>query len=172
MAFNINVFNSCKFLAITATRYDGNSTSADIKITNFDPDTPGEYVAALNYDTATGRGRINVPTSNLSVPDGGVYKVCIIENGEEKACKPLLLKCNIDCCLVKLTNELLDCSCDCPKCASAMARAQKIFLLLQSAQSAVEIAASDISNTGYYQDILEKYKKAKEICDTSCGCDC
>ena len=53
-----------------------------------------------------------------------------------------------------------------------MAKAQKIFLLLQSAQSAVEIAGTDVNNTGYHRDILDKYNKAKEICDNSCGCDC
>ena len=56
--------------------------------------------------------------------------------------------------------------------AKTMAKAQKVFLLLQSAQSAVEIASTDVNNTGYYKDILAKYNKAKEICDNSCGCDC
>ena len=66
MALYINVFNSCKFLAITATRYDDSATSADIKITNVDGDSPGEYTAAMNYDTGTGRGKINIPTNTLN----------------------------------------------------------------------------------------------------------
>tara|TARA_R100001510_G_C7617168_1_gene178998 strand:- start:612 stop:1124 length:513 start_codon:yes stop_codon:yes gene_type:complete len=170
MAFNINVFNSCKFLAIRATQYDPASTSADIVISNVDPTTPGSYTAAMTYDL-TGKGRINVPTENLNSKNG-VFKVCVVENGVEQACKPVLIKCDIDCCLVKLTDELIDCSCDCPRCASTLAKAQKVFLLLASAQSAVEIASTDVNNTGYYKDILSKYNKAKEICDNSCGCDC
>jgi len=174
MAFNINVFNSCKFLAIRASRYDQSNnpvTSADLVISNIDPNISGSYTAALAYDSTTGKGNINIPTSNLS-SSNGAFKICVVENGIEVACKPILLKCDIDCCLVKLTDELVDCSCDCPRCAKTMAKAQKVFLLLQSAQSAVEIASTDVNNTGYYKDILAKYNKAKEICDNSCGCDC
>ena len=86
MAFNINVFNSCKFLAIRATQYDPASTSADIVISNVDPTTPGSYTAAMTYDL-TGKGRINVPTENLNAKNG-VFKVCVVENGVEQACKP------------------------------------------------------------------------------------
>ena len=51
---------------------------------------------------------------------------------------------------------------------------QKIFLLLQSALSAVDLANTmeGSVNMGYYIDILKKYKKAVELCDSSCGCDC
>tara|TARA_R100000234_G_scaffold117205_1_gene95299 strand:+ start:69 stop:584 length:516 start_codon:yes stop_codon:yes gene_type:complete len=171
MAFNINVFNSCKFLAIRVKRYDPGATTADIVVSNIDPTITGSYTAAVNYDAFTGRGIINIPTENLSSKNG-VFKVCVVENSIEVACKPVLIKCDIDCCLVKLTDELIDCSCDCPRCAKTLAKAQKVFLLLQSAQSAVDIASTDVNNTGYHLDILEKYNKAKEICDNSCGCDC
>jgi len=171
MAFNVNVFNSCKFLAIRVKRYDPNATTADIVVSNIDPTITGSYTAAINYDATTGRGIINIPTENLSSKNGA-FKVCVVENSIEVACKPVLIKCDIDCCLVKLTDELIDCSCDCARCASTMAKAQKIFLLLASAQSAVEIAGTDITNTGYNKDILSKYNKTKEICDNSCGCDC
>mgnify|MGYP003648358079 CR=1 FL=1 len=170
MAFNISVFNSCKFLAISVSRYTATVNSADIVISNIDSNIAGSYTAAVTYDTS-GNGNINIPVSNLSAANGA-FKVCVVEDGIEIACKPILLKCDIDCCLVKLTDELIDCSCDCPRCASTMAKAQKIFLLLASAQSAVEIAGSNTDNSGYHQDILVKYKKAKEICDNSCGCDC
>ena len=169
MAFNISVLNSCEFLAVTASQYDSTVTGADIVITNIDPNIASSYTAALTY--SSGKGQINIPISNLSSPTG-VFKVCVVEAGIVQACKPVLIKCDIDCCLVKLTDELIDCSCDCARCASTMAKAQKIFLLLASAQSAVEIAGTDVTNSGYNVDILSKYKKAKEICDDSCGCDC
>jgi len=168
MAFNVNVTNSCKILAVMGSRYDSASTTADVVVTDVAPGG-GSYTAVMNYDAA-GRGRINIPIDNLSSPYG-VFKVCIVEGGIEYACKPILIHCDIDCCLVKLTNELLDCACDCPRCSTALAKAQKIFLLLKSAESAVEIAGVSQAS-GYYKDIYEKYSKAKEICDNSCGCDC
>ncbi len=169
MAFNVNIANSCKVITIRGKRYDATSTQADITFTDIDSNS--SITVVMNYDANTGRGNIHVPTSNLP-SDFGVYMVCLEEHSVQYACKPLLIKCDIECCLVKLTNELIDCSCDCPRCASALAKAQKIFLLLESAVSAVDLASTNVSNKGYYEDILAKYKKAKEICDNSCGCDC
>ena len=167
MAFNINVANSCKLLSLRAKRYDATSTQASIVFT--DLETTATYSTVMAYDN-TGKGNLNVPVANLPSANG-VYKVCLSEGGIEYTCKPVLIKCNIDCCLTKLTNEIIDCSCDCPRCASALAKAQKVFLLLESAASAVEIAGVTQSDA-YFIDILEKYLKAKEICDNSCGCDC
>jgi hypothetical protein len=89
--------------------------------------------------------------------------------------KAVLVHCDIDCCLTKLTNELLACECDCPKCSSALAKAQKVYLLLQSAIAKVEEINSNPTGStimGEYEDIVDKYKKAKELCDGSCGCEC
>ena len=168
MALNASVQNSCKFLSIRGSRYDALVTSATIQITNIDDNSV--YTTSMTYNTA-GKGSIVVPTANLS-STSGVYEICLIEGGVSQICKPLLLHCDIDCCLTKLTNELLDCACDCPKCASSLAKAQKVFLLLKSASSAEELGQANPTNQGYYTDILSKYKKAKEICDNSCGCDC
>tara|TARA_R100001463_G_scaffold83698_1_gene138266 strand:- start:229 stop:732 length:504 start_codon:yes stop_codon:yes gene_type:complete len=167
MAFNINVVNSCKLLAMNAKRYDPNSLQASIQITNVDSSSSISVI--MNYDAA-GRGRINVPVSNLPTSNG-VYRACLSEDGIEYACIPVLIKCDIDCCLTKLTDELIDCSCDCARCATTLAKAQKIYLLLESAASAVEIA-SESQSQSYFEDILDKYKKAREICDNNCGCDC
>lgn len=166
MAFNINVTNSCKILSLRANQYDTTSVDANIVFTNLEDGATHTVVMAYT----AGKGRINVPVDNLPAANG-VYRACLSENGIEYTCKPVLIKCNIDCCLTKLTNELIDCACDCPRCASSLAKAQKIFLLLESAASAVEIAGANQSNS-YFTDIYNKYKKAKEICDNSCGCDC
>ena len=166
MAFNINVTNSCKILALWSNQYDSSSTQADIVFQNVD--TLATHSVVMNY--TSGKGRINVPVDTLPTSNG-VYSVCLSENSVQYVCKPVLIKCDIDCCLTKLTNELIDCACDCPRCASSLAKAQKIYLLLQSAEAAVEIASTTPSS-GYFEDILSKYKKAREICDNSCGCDC
>ncbi len=174
MALNIKVLNSCKFLAVTANRYDPTINQADIQVTNIDPNVGGTYTANMAYDATTGKGRINIPITNLTASNG-VFEVCQVEGGIKKACKPVVIHCDIDCCLTKLTNEIVDCSCDCPRCASALAKAQKVFLLLDSADSSTQIASTTVSEngaSGYYLEILSKYNKAKEICDNSCGCDC
>ena len=148
MALNINVTNSCNVLVITASRYDITSLQANITIT--DLYDGGNYTAVLNYDAA-GNGTVSVPVSSLSA-SYGAFKACLLEGNVTYVCKPILLNCDIDCCLVKLTNELIDCSCDCPRCSTAL--------------------AGDTQGSGYFEDILSKYLKAKEICDNSCGCDC
>jgi|TARA_B110000908_G_scaffold101272_1_gene119413 hypothetical protein len=168
MAFNVSATNSCKIITISGKRYDPTSVTGDVIFTHIESGVTDSVI--MNFDAGTGRGRINVPTSTLTSSQG-LYKVCLEEGGISYACKPVLLHCDIDCCLTKLTNELLDCSCDCPRCSVALAKAQKIFLLLQSAMSSIEIAGEEQSHS-YYQEILKKYKKAREICDNSCGCDC
>ena len=170
MAFNIQVHNSCTILGVTAHSYTGAGT-ADIQFKNL---SDGQiYTQTITYSGSPLTAQLNIAVENLTAPNG-VFEVGLYEGGVEVARRPLLIHCDIDCCLAKLTNELIDCACDCPKCASSLAKAQKTFLLLQSALSTVELAyTTDGSfNSGYYQDILDKYKKAKSICDNSCGCNC
>tara|TARA_Y100001938_G_scaffold21293_1_gene27334 strand:+ start:3718 stop:4230 length:513 start_codon:yes stop_codon:yes gene_type:complete len=170
MAFNITVVNACKFLSVRAKSFTGaGSAQVDFK----DLNTGTVYSQTLTYSGNPLSGQMNVNVSNLPAANG-VYEVGLYENSVEVARRPLIIHCDIDCCLAKLTNELIDCACDCPKCSSALAKAQKVFLLLQSAISTVGLASTTTGsfNSGYYQDILEKYKKARSICDNSCGCEC
>ena len=170
MGFIVQSLNACTVISITANSYTGNTT-ANIEFTELN--TGSVYSQILNYSGVPLSGQTNVLVSDLPVANGA-YQVSLYESGAEVARRPLLLHCDIDCCLSKLTNELIDCACDCPKCSSALAKAQKVFLLLQSALSSAELASTQLGsrNTGYYTDILEKYLKAKSICDNSCGCNC
>jgi len=85
------------------------------------------YSATLSFTGTDSIGRINLDTlANLGAKNG-LFIVRLIEDGTEQVRKPLLNHCDIDCCLAKLTNELLACECDCAKCASSLAKAQKIF---------------------------------------------
>jgi len=174
MSLEIKVQNSCKYLSVSAQRQDNAVTTATIQVSNLD--SGGIYSTAMNYlgggaGSSIAAGSIIIPIANLD-SSNGVFKVCQIEGGIEVNCKPIIIKCDIDCCLTKLTNELVECDCDCPRCATSLAKAQKVFLLLQSAISTTEIAGEGVGTTGYYVDVLSKYKKAREICDNSCGCDC
>jgi len=170
MALNVQVTNNCKFITITAKSYINGSTG-EIFIQNVDTGALMSPNRTIAFTGNNGTGKVTISVSDLPTLNG-LYKICLIENGTEQVCKPMLIHCNLDCCLTKLTNELLDCACDCPKCSTTLAKSQKIFLLLQSAISTVSLASTVSANTGYYEDILEKYKKALELCDSSCGCDC
>ena len=116
---------------------------------------------------------IVTPTADLNNPKG-VIKVSYEINGNLLDENAVLLACDIDCCLTKLTNELIDCACDCPKCASSLAKAQKIMLLLKSAEYAlIQADNAELGNQeGFIKDADSKYKKAFELCDASCGRDC
>ena len=168
MSLNISITNDCSLLTIRAKSYIGGSTGT-ITITEYE--TGVVFTDTIVFSGNNGLGVLNLDVSLLASPNG-VYRVCLVENAIEQICKPVFIHCNLDCCLTKLTNELLACDCDCPKCSTVLAKAQKIFLLLQSSLSTVNIASADPDNEGYYIDMLIKYKKAIELCDGSCGCNC
>tara|TARA_R110002012_G_scaffold7040_5_gene33336 strand:+ start:6547 stop:7062 length:516 start_codon:yes stop_codon:yes gene_type:complete len=171
MAFNIKATNSCKNIVMTI-RPLTTATTGEIKLTSI---TYGgssiKIPITLNSGTST---KIIQEVSNLPA-SAGVFMFELTEGQKHVATKALLIHCDIDCCLVKLTNEILACECDCPKCSSALAKAQKVFLLLQAAKFKMDEVNSPPRGstiTGDYEDISDKYKKAREICDGSCGCEC
>lgn len=73
--------------------------------------------------------------------------------------------CSVDCCIAKLTESAINCTCKCDKCKEELDRAKKIFLLLQSSIYAAEQALN-------FEDALDKYNKAKELCTEVCACGC
>ena len=176
MALSLNAADSCKYLSAVINYPVTASTNVTLQIT----DAIGTNIAGgINtiFSLTPGSGVISypIPVVNLSVNYGVVIitlkTITGTVLGEPKA---TLLHCDIDCCLTKLTNELIDCACDCAKCATSLAKAQKIFLLLQSANYAL-VQANDSeasARPGFIKDANSKYLKAKEICDDSCGCDC
>ena len=166
----IKIISSCKYLFIKSGSYTGAATGT-VTITNTGTGiSTSPY--SLTYNGPGDFGQVMVDIADLSGP-GGIYELDFQENSQTVSKKLVLLKCDIDCCLVKLTNELIDCACDCAKCATSLAKAQKIYLLIHSAETAIDMFnTSTISNQGYALDAKNKYKKAREICDASCGCDC
>ena len=169
MAFNVKTVSSCKNISINV-RPITTATTGSIKITSLTSGGVTTHSVAFSGPVT----KLLLPVSSLAASTGA-FKLRLFEGTTKTSTKALLIHCDIDCCLTKLTNELLACECDCPKCASALSKAQKVFLLLQSAIATVEEVNSDPRGstiTGYYSDINDKYIKAKEICDNSCGCDC
>lgn len=168
MALQTDLISNCSSVTVTVTdTLAGASTSDQLRITNY----------------ATG---ISVSQSVSGLPSGGFQDEIISLNGNgiytiDFRQNPggglstvdtagLVVACDIDCCLAELAEELMGCSCDCPKCSTTLAKAQKIFLLLNSAIS--DAGLYSLSNTGYITAAQEKYLKAKEMCSGSCGCDC
>ena len=172
MSLNVQAVSSCNYIAISAKSYVGGS-SGTIEILSY-PDNNVLYTATIAFTGPGGVGRINLDAMSTLGYKNGVFLVRLIEGGVEQVSKPLLNHCDIDCCLAKLTNELLACECDCAKCASSLAKAQKIFLLIDAANVAVDLInqPNQYATGAYLEDIYEKYNKAKEMCDGSCGCDC
>tara|TARA_R100001443_G_C3363736_1_gene179594 strand:+ start:3712 stop:4227 length:516 start_codon:yes stop_codon:yes gene_type:complete len=171
MALNIKSVNFCKSIDVTYRPYTSAATG-DVKITDVPGGTTITYPINISTSAVT---KLRIPIADLA-SSSGVFMVTVEEAGSTRhMTKAVLVHCDIDCCLTKLTNELLACECDCPRCSSALAKAQKIYLLIQSAIAKVEEINSDPWGStvmGHYDDAYDKYKKAKELCDGSCGCEC
>ena len=172
MSLNVQAVSSCNYIAISSKSYVGGATGT-IEVLDY----PGQavlYTATITFNGTGGLGRINLDATNNLGYKNGLFIIRLIEGGTEQVRKPLLNHCDIDCCLAKLTNELLDCACDCAKCSSTLAKAQKIFLLLDAADTAISLVnqPNQYASGAIFSDIYEKYAKAKELCDNSCGCDC
>ena len=164
MAVTAEVTNDCKYIVV---RKVGGQSGSTYEISPF-----GSTGAPVTGSISTS---VVVPISSLS-PTNGVFEVHLLNSQSTiTSSTGVLVSCNIDCCLAKLTNELIECSCDCPKCATTLALAQKIFLLMRSAQTALYETgvAATVNYSAYLNDANSKYNKAKELCSpTGCGCDC
>ena len=144
MILSLNAADSCKYLSVIINYPVTVATNVTLEITN----AAGTNIAGgitPTFNLVAGSGPINYP---IAVTDISVnYGIVKVQ-------------------LKTTTGTDLG--------ASSLAKAQKIFLLLQSANYAI-IQANDAptsSRPGFIQDANSKYLKAKEICDESCGCNC
>ena len=176
MSLSLNAADSCKYLSVIIN-YSSSSSTTILKLSVLNVD--GNDVSGTvdpTFTIAPGSGPISypIPVNELTIKNGIVVVVLKTQEGVELSRDSVLLHCDIDCCLTKLTNELIDCACDCTKCASSLAKAQKVFLLLTSADYAITQANDSTSSArpGFIKDANSKYLKAKEVCDESCGCNC
>ena len=97
----------------------------------------------------------------------GVVVVTILENSIQLpgGIGATVATCQIDCCIASLVESAITCTCKCDKCKEELDRAEKVFLLLQSAVYAAEVAEN-------IQDAKDKYSKANEMCTEVCACGC
>ena len=174
MALSIHVTDNCKYLTVNINYTTTSSVTVNLSILDYN----GVNIAGTltpSFTVTSGSAPINypIPVDDLDITSG-IVTVVLTTSGNEINRASVLIHCDIDCCLTKLTNELLECACDCLKCNSVLAKAQKIFLLIKSADYALSQinVLNPGSIAGYLLDAQNKYTKAKEICDESCGCDC
>lgn len=73
--------------------------------------------------------------------------------------------CEIYCCIAALVQSAIDCHCQCDRCDEDLRKAEKIELLLKSAQHAAY-------STANITDAINKYNKAKDFCTETCACGC
>jgi len=73
--------------------------------------------------------------------------------------------CEIYCCIAALVQSAIDCHCHCDRCDEDLRKAEKIDLLIKSAQHAT-YSATNIT------DAINKYNKAKDFCIETCACGC
>tara|TARA_R110000787_G_scaffold115506_3_gene225482 strand:+ start:36834 stop:37334 length:501 start_codon:yes stop_codon:yes gene_type:complete len=156
----------CKYIAIGATGATGEAVlSSEIVISS----VVGSVLITTAF-TFSGIGASHTLSIPLVASSYGVFKVELKQNSILIASTAVVSHCDVDCCLATLTNSLLDCSCECTTCAPSLAKAQKVFLLIKSAEDAA--LSYDGSSSTYLTDAHNKYKKAVALCNLSCGCGC
>ena len=164
MALNVSYTADCNKIIISVTNaLSGQNT---IEITN------GTNSATYDF---TEESSTRVVTAAEIGGGNGIYVVNHIVDGNIIARAAVILSCDIQCCLASKMNELLKCDCDCTKCADQLAEAQKIFLLLKTAES--ELALADEAGTiqqiqAVIDSAQEKYLTAQDMCAGHCGCNC
>ena len=102
----------------------------------------------------------------LDLETSGVVQAVITDgSGQEIVRFATVATCQIDCCIAKLVESAITCTCKCDKCKEELDRAEKIFLLLQAAVYAAEVDEN-------IKDATDKYAKANEMCTEVCACGC
>lgn len=142
--FNIPVPNT----VISGTVVTIQVTNGDGTVSNFPAVALGGYIIL-----------------NVSVETAGVVQYSVIHNNVTILTALLVSTCEIDCCIAKLVESAINCTCHCDKCKEELLRAEKIHLLLSASKYAAEIE-------GNYKDAVAKYNKAKEFCTEVCACGC
>ena len=178
MALHLHAAPNCKYISVRLQYTVTSDMTVTLQIVDAEgTDISGSVTPSFTITSTSGPIKYPIPVSDLSITNGLITVKAIDQTnspGTELDQKSAILHCDIDCCLTKLTNELIECACDCAKCSTSLAKAQKVFLLIQSADYAIIQAndAPDGTMPGFLQDANDKYLKAKEICDESCGCNC
>ncbi len=169
MALNVSLTADCKKAVITVTGAAANPQHS-IKI------SLGDFNYEYNFPGGNTNTRVvNLATqlANSATGYGGVMTVVHLEAGTVVSTSAVLVSCDILCCLAKKMEDLLDCNCECMKCSDDLVSAQKIFLLLKTAEAELATASGTLlERNAIIANAEKKYNKAAEMCSGHCGCNC
>lgn len=152
----IEVSNNCKLLKF------------NVSVSGLVPDGQSVVLKVTN-NTSTVELNANVEGGYIltatSMETAGIVTYEVIYLSEVVKIGYTVSSCEIDCCIAKLTESAINCTCKCDKCKEELDRAEKILLLLISAKHAAEVEQNK-------EDAIAKYNKAKEFCTEVCACGC
>jgi hypothetical protein len=167
MAIKITQTADCNKLVITVISPDAGANHT-VKVSN----DGGTY----EYTFAGGQDNVRVVNASQVSGKNGIYLVEHFSDGTLLTKGAILFACDVLCCIASKLNELLDCDCDCNKCSPHFVEAQKIFLLLKTAEADLANAGDNGNTLEQIQAVIdnaeEKYKTAQDMCAGHCGCNC
>jgi len=171
MALNISTTSDCKKIVVTVTNSDVGAAN-QIKIS----DNGNEYTYSFPGGSSNTRV-VSISSLGISSANGGsgIFTVEHLANSEVSQIGAVMLSCDVLCCLAKKMEDLLDCNCECSKCSEDLVSAQKIYLLLKTAEAELATssgAGSLVSVKAVIANAEKKYNKAVEMCGGHCGCNC
>ena len=174
----------CRFIVVKTTGIAGSGTL------NYYNNGELTQTLGINYTVNDISCTANLITqsnslTSLSITDPGIITVTATDQtATEGSCQDnqepgttsasLFASCELDCCLAKKTLALTNCDCESSKCDGELQEAQKLFLYIQSIDTLLRQAkGSDLSiNSGVEAQAMDILDKAKQMCLTSCGCNC
>lgn len=152
----LEISHNCKQIAVKLALPNVPSTTFQLTIAS---GTTSEVIP-ITYEQGT------ILTYNANLETAGVVTATVTAStGATIAQVSTVATCQIDCCIAKLVESAITCTCKCDKCKEELDRAEKVFLLLQAAVYAAEV-------DGNIKDATEKYAKANEMCTEVCACGC
>ena len=185
-AIEISLSTDCKYLIIKTTGIEGNGELA------FFNNGEQVFTTGINYNNSDVSCVPSVVTYSTPIStvygetSPGIITVTAIDSPtlsvNEDACgiqmsgtsaASVLSSCELDCCLADKTLELTKCDCESSKCDGKLQEAQKLYLYIQAINTLLKQTGTDMSiNSGIESQAIEILNKAKNLCLTSCGCNC
>ena len=163
----VSITNDCKRIIVRVKNPDAGPVNTIVV-------SSGGNEHSINFPGGQAVFNTVIQTSVLGT-NNGVFHVKHLYDDRVMNHTIVLGTCDVLCCLAKKMDELLDCNCDCTKCASQLADAQKIFLLIKAAESELAAYAGGgvlLNTEAVIANAEKKYNKAVEMCGGHCGCNC
>lgn len=162
-AKRVDLSSNCKTISLRVDEADFSTTFSGTDTITI---TTSKNLNPVTLTAPTVADGILTISSNLSDLLKGVIKIVINDSASTTlATFYSIATCDIDCCIAKLVESAITCDCHCDKCKEDLDRAEKIHLLLQASRYAAE-------QEGNYQDAVDKYNRAQEMCTEVCACGC